>query len=517
MTTASMRKRKTIVEALARAARRTRALATARAIVGPKYDGSIPLPSAMATHPALTAKPTETYPNPDDVGGWHYVIEPNDESWIAFVGVDGKALLWTKRANDGGVIGAPYEFRRDDLKTRGAVSASRRVAFVFLARACEASAPGEAPDAFRILAAGVNATDKGDLVFTPRSARLVMQAFTKRGNPLAIYYEHEDRLPLQERGGSPMKGVCSAPSADLAIRGPDAAPECWAESVAWTAEAKRQITTGERRQISPVAAYDEDTREVLEILNVSLCGEGATHNGTLLASREGRTGSVDELIDQIMGALQAGDFETAEDLVQQAEAMAEGGDSMSVKMARAALKGAKPAPAADPPPPADVATKRLAASRDARAVEDAFARGMADLKRATDGANIAAKQSRKATVQTLIAANRDLFDVADEREHMIMADPDATQRHIASLSRKVKAGVAVLSKGADDATVKKDPKAPKDAPVVSDDTLSDGERAVMDQFNRGQKDPKKHLTEADMLASKRNVRGGAAVRKDSVA
>jgi hypothetical protein len=86
---------------------------------GPTYEGAKPLPPELASHPALTAAPTEKYPNPADVGGWLYVIDSDDTSdpqgWVAFVGVDGKALLWTRREANGGVIGVPYEFQRPDL------------------------------------------------------------------------------------------------------------------------------------------------------------------------------------------------------------------------------------------------------------------------------------------------------------------------------------------------------------------------------------------------------------------
>jgi hypothetical protein len=100
-------------------AQRARALAgVGRA--GPTYEGAKPLPPELAQHPGLTARPTETYPNPSETGGWRYVIDGGDApeadpSWIAFVGVDGKALLWTSRDESGGVNGAPYAFRRDDL------------------------------------------------------------------------------------------------------------------------------------------------------------------------------------------------------------------------------------------------------------------------------------------------------------------------------------------------------------------------------------------------------------------
>ncbi len=351
-------------------------------------------------------------------------------------------------------------------------SAPPRVAFVRLARCAEASAPGAAPVAFRILAAGENVTDKGPLVFTPESARLVMAAYQRRGNPLAGYYEHEDRLPLQQRGGAPMKGACSAPSSALAIRGPADAPECWAQDVAWTPEAKRQIETGERTQISPVAKYDEDTREVLEIINFSLCGEGATHHGTLLASREGRTGeAMDELIQKIVEALQAGDYETAETLVQQAESMDGGGDVAGVKMARMAIKAAKPPPAPPPAPPkaapaAMAATRSYEQSADVVALSRELVASRAETVRAQGAADAALREAKVGRVEGIIAAARDCFDAVDEREHLAAADPERTRKHVASIVRKRAEGTLAASRPAAGSGA----TPPKDATGAKDET-----------------------------------------------
>ncbi len=235
-----------------------------------------------------------------------------------------------------------------------------RVGSAALARDIETSADGKAPHAVRLWRAGWNDTDKGALNFTPASARLVMAAFAKRGNPLVFDYEHESTVPIEKRGGCPMKGVASADRANLEVRGDERGkPELWATGIGWTAEAQRQIEARERTQISPISKYDIDTKEITAIQNVALCREGATHDGTLLASRNGRTGdAMDEIIQKIMEALQAGDFETAETLVQQAEGMDGGGDAMGVKMARMALKCAKPPPAAPPPAPPKPAPRR---------------------------------------------------------------------------------------------------------------------------------------------------------------
>lgn len=337
----------------------------------------------------------------------------------------------------------------------GGAASRPRVAFVRLRRHADAFTSGDVTTAFRILAAGENATDKGPLIFTPESAKMVMAAFAARGNPFVGYYEHEDQLPIEKRGGAPMRGECSAPTATLAVRGPAPAPECWAQDVGWTDEAKHQITTGKRRQISPVAAFDKDTREVLEIINFSLCSEGATHFGTLLASK-GPRGPVnmDDIMDQIMDAIGREDWEAAESLIQQAEAGDEG-MARYAKMARMAMKAkAPPAPPPAPIAPATAAT-RLAASRTAALLAgdvDAFTRATADMAAATRDSRTATTELRRETVLLKLSKAREdgLLgpdgDPVTEREHLSIADPAATERYIAGLRRMVKVGVLVLGK-----------------------------------------------------------------------
>ena len=97
-------------DAGAKVARLKKALASTTAYVGDMRK----LPEALKDHPATKAAPVETY-DPDDVGGWKYVLEAKNESWVAFVDVNGRALLWTEREKSGGVVGLPYEFTRADL------------------------------------------------------------------------------------------------------------------------------------------------------------------------------------------------------------------------------------------------------------------------------------------------------------------------------------------------------------------------------------------------------------------
>ncbi len=334
-----------------------------------------------------------------------------------------------------------------------AIAAARPPRRIALARFIDAAVSGEAPTAARLWRAGWNETDKGSLNFTPESLRLVLADQEARGNPLAWYYEHEDTVPLAERGGTPMRGVCSAPSSALVGRGPATAPELWAEQIAWTAEAKRQIAAGERRQLSPIAAFDEETREIVAIRNVSLCAEGATHHGTLLASKEGPKSTMEEIIQQILDALEGGDYEGAEALIGQMEGM-EGGAAYA-KMARGMMakmaKGEPPPPLAPPPV---VARKMAALSRPslpAGADVAAFNRVLGELETLRDASVSDQRVLRRTIVAAALsrAAETGLpIDLVDEREQTAACNPEATERFIASLARKRKLGVLVAAKPA---------------------------------------------------------------------
>ncbi len=83
----------------------------------------------LAGHASLTAPLSGTYDNPADVGGWIGWIENDAETWIAFVDVAGKALLWTQREPDGGIIGDPVTFERADLVAPAAGPDEERAKF----------------------------------------------------------------------------------------------------------------------------------------------------------------------------------------------------------------------------------------------------------------------------------------------------------------------------------------------------------------------------------------------------
>lgn len=186
------------------------------------------------------------------------------------------------------------------------------------------------PVAFRIWRDGVNNSDKGPVKFTDRSREEVPRRFAERGMALRFDYDHESTVPVEDRRSSAREGFgCAANvKAALALRG----KELWAESIVWTERAKEQIRSGERTQISPYFTTTDDG-EIVELINVGLCFEGATHKGVDFAAawrrRHARSNGMDmlETIKALRAALEniqagGGSIEEALAMVSTMEAMA---------------------------------------------------------------------------------------------------------------------------------------------------------------------------------------------------
>lgn len=107
---------KAVDDVLAKAERCSKAYSSACAYQGPVQYTGIP-----DTHPACTSPLTWEYDEPEEVGGWLGAIEPDDESWIAFVDNVGHALLWKERETNGRVLGTPLALARLDIATAKAI------------------------------------------------------------------------------------------------------------------------------------------------------------------------------------------------------------------------------------------------------------------------------------------------------------------------------------------------------------------------------------------------------------
>lgn len=144
------------------------------------------------------------------------------------------------------------------------------------------------PTAFRIMRAGENRTKKGNVKFTERSQKLVLEAAKDYGNRYLIDYRHKahETLSLDPAQSGKAAGWCS-----LEVKN----GELWAKEVEWTPTARKMLTDKEYLYFSPIIDFEEKSREVVELQSVALTNRPATKHLTPLmleddeAELEGKT------------------------------------------------------------------------------------------------------------------------------------------------------------------------------------------------------------------------------------
>jgi Mu-like prophage I protein len=144
----------------------------------------------------------------------------------------------------------------------------------------ERPAPGAAPTAFRIWAAGSNWADDGEIFFTRKSAELLMAEQDARGRLYPSDFDHKSVLP----GSGATDGRASGWHR-LGIRlDAQGEPELWAEGLDWCDDARAglEATPPLWRYFSP--AFKEVDGEVVSYINFALTINPATHMLPALAT-----------------------------------------------------------------------------------------------------------------------------------------------------------------------------------------------------------------------------------------
>lgn len=145
---------------------------------------------------------------------------------------------------------------------------------------------GRAPTAFRIWAFGKNVCDAGDVVFSERSAKTLIDEQTSRGRLYSFDFDHRSLL----QGGAPEGGRAAGWHRLEVRRDQNGNPELWAVECAWTEEARAGIESDPPvwRYFSPAYSVAPGTREVLSYTNCALTNNPLTHGIPALASATGR-------------------------------------------------------------------------------------------------------------------------------------------------------------------------------------------------------------------------------------
>lgn len=238
----------------------------------------------LSKHPATWLPLSFRYSNPIGVGGWLGGIEPIDGRWIAFVAIDGKALLWERRDADGGVVGKPVLFDRKDLVAQKSPTAASKL---------KASAPtfelqpSAAEGRFLIFAEGKIRTDYGMSVMTPEAGAQVIATFRKRGNDMPIDLRHgmlSEKPTLEE---SLAYGWIPCPSGLQYVKGEG----LYAVGVQWDPKVKMALESKPPKIKYHSPAYDQDpkTGVIISLDNIAITNLPATHNLRRMAAEKGRT------------------------------------------------------------------------------------------------------------------------------------------------------------------------------------------------------------------------------------
>lgn len=144
-------------------------------------------------------------------------------------------------------------------------------------------AVGEAlPTEFRIFKAGENTTAHGSFIFDEVAAANVMAAYREHGTDVMIDLEHLSvENPETSANFDPdARGWCR-----LELRN----GELWAVGVTWTADGAARLNDKRQRYISPVLAFDAETRRVEELLNLAITALPATDNLEPLVAASARS------------------------------------------------------------------------------------------------------------------------------------------------------------------------------------------------------------------------------------
>lgn len=150
-------------------------------------------------------------------------------------------------------------------------------------RLVERPAPGAAPTAFRIWAAGQNMSDDGPDVFSRRSAEMLMTEQAVRGNLYSLDFDH-----LSLKSERPAEAGRAAGWHKLAVRSDEnGEPELWAVDVDWCADVREGLEESPPRwrYFSPAFDIDTETREIVSYVNTALCINPKTWNNNQLAAR----------------------------------------------------------------------------------------------------------------------------------------------------------------------------------------------------------------------------------------
>lgn len=220
---------------------------------------------------------------------------------------------------------------------------------------------------------GPNETDEGILLWNARSIREAMGTYQRRGNALLIDINHN--YSAAERAKWAKSGA-PAPTAGYARLEVDARGGCWAIPD-YSVYGLAKVRGKELRYFSPEFAYDSKTREITDMIRLSLVAEPGTWGARMVASarrRLERSAMPPDMVDKMMelGAM------------LEKEQVSEGVRALFSEVLAMAQGGAEPAPdalAAEEPAQDQKKDEPVAPMGAAMSAADRFAKKREELQR----------------------------------------------------------------------------------------------------------------------------------------
>jgi phage I-like protein len=188
---------------------------------------------------------------------------------------------------------------------------------------------------------------EGPWKLTAEAAAKLIAKVARRVNDIVIDYEHQTLLSAQNGKPAPAAGWIDPKTLSF-----EEGKGLFAASVKWTEAASASIAADEYRYLSPVFAYDKQTGEVIDLINVALVNQPAIDGMdkvTLAAASIFYQPDEDPyvaIISQLKKSLGLADNATDEEVTQAVAALKAKADSADGKDTEiAALKAAAPDPA----------------------------------------------------------------------------------------------------------------------------------------------------------------------------
>ncbi|HEX8795461.1 MAG TPA: phage protease [Polyangiaceae bacterium] len=287
----------------------------------------------------------------------------------------------------------------------------------------ERPAPGAAPSAFRIWAAGANETDTGTVLFTPASAEALMAEQEQRGRLYPFDFDHLSVLPDR-----PATAGRAAGWHRLAVRESDDGPELWAVDIEWCEDTRAGLEARPPlwRYFSP--AFRTKDGEVTSYINCAVCINPLTHQLPSLASESAAKGTT--MKEKMLAALATlADSNATEEAKKEAyKALADFFEETKEEDKKTS-EGPPP-----PPPPAESPKDQPKKGEKIDAEKCADADGDNDGDEKTETKALTSIERRLGAYDALVKRAEKMD--ADERARLLAARPDLTAGMRKELSTK---------------------------------------------------------------------------------